>query len=382
MSNKASSENRSGSKKVGILTFHAYHNYGALLQTFALMTYLRSLGHDVELIDYVSEKTKTSTPLWRGWGLRSGRFVYQVRCKLIRIFHGSRLKTVMDRFRTEKLLGTSARLSFGQLAAAALQFDYLIVGSDQVWNPSICDDDAYFLALPEFSGVRISYAASCGGPAAYSRILPERKEQLEKFHTITVRDGVTLEFAKRHGISHAMRVVDPVFLPDISAFQTQKPAGLPEKYIVMFAFGGDSDATGQSFSAEAKKALGLPLVTIISSQETPAYLPHAEITLYAATPSDWTGIFFNAALVITDSFHGAAFAVRFRKQFLVLIPDANRGHRIVDLTSRYNLDDRIIKSSDQVAVALSREIDYQRVSVKVQEDIDFSRATLAKAVLR
>ncbi len=374
-------EKKVGRGKVGILTFHAYHNYGALLQTFALMTYLRSLGLEVELINYVSENTKTSTPLWRGWGLRSGRFLYQVRCKLIRILHGRRLKAVMDRFRAEKLLGTSPRLSLEQLAREANQFDCLIVGSDQIWNPAICDDDAYFLAFPGFNGVRISYAASCGGPAAYSRVRPERKEQLEKFHTITVRDQVTVEFTKRHGIDRAVRVVDPVFLPEISAFQLQKPANLPEKYIVMFAFGGDSDAAGRSFSAAAKKALGLPLVAIISSEETPAYLPHADITLYAITPFEWTSTFSNADLVITDSFHGAAFSIRFQKQFLVLIPDPTRGHRIVDLTSRYGLEGRIVKDADQVATVLDERIDYQQVNARVQKDIDLSKATLKNAIL-
>ena len=38
--------------KIGILTYHRAHNYGALLQAYALQTYLRGLGHEVEIIDY------------------------------------------------------------------------------------------------------------------------------------------------------------------------------------------------------------------------------------------------------------------------------------------------------------------------------------------
>ena len=38
--------------KIGILTFHHTANYGAVLQSFALSTFIRSLGHDVEIIDY------------------------------------------------------------------------------------------------------------------------------------------------------------------------------------------------------------------------------------------------------------------------------------------------------------------------------------------
>ena len=38
--------------KIGILTFHCAHNYGAVLQTYALVTYLRKNNYDAEIIDY------------------------------------------------------------------------------------------------------------------------------------------------------------------------------------------------------------------------------------------------------------------------------------------------------------------------------------------
>ena len=38
--------------KIGILTFHCAVNFGAVLQAFGLSQYLRSLGHDVSVIDY------------------------------------------------------------------------------------------------------------------------------------------------------------------------------------------------------------------------------------------------------------------------------------------------------------------------------------------
>ena len=38
--------------KIGILTFHYAHNYGALMQAWALKEYLQSIGHEVYFIDY------------------------------------------------------------------------------------------------------------------------------------------------------------------------------------------------------------------------------------------------------------------------------------------------------------------------------------------
>lgn len=37
--------------RIGILTFHYAQNYGAVLQTFALMSKLKELGHVVTVID-------------------------------------------------------------------------------------------------------------------------------------------------------------------------------------------------------------------------------------------------------------------------------------------------------------------------------------------
>ena len=38
--------------RIGILTFHYALNQGAVLQAYALQTYLERLGHQVEFIDY------------------------------------------------------------------------------------------------------------------------------------------------------------------------------------------------------------------------------------------------------------------------------------------------------------------------------------------
>ena len=38
--------------KIGILTFHRAHNYGAVLQCYALQERLKMAGYDVSVIDY------------------------------------------------------------------------------------------------------------------------------------------------------------------------------------------------------------------------------------------------------------------------------------------------------------------------------------------
>ena len=37
--------------KIGIITFHYAHNYGAVLQAFALCSKLRKEGYDAKIVD-------------------------------------------------------------------------------------------------------------------------------------------------------------------------------------------------------------------------------------------------------------------------------------------------------------------------------------------
>ena len=39
-------------KSAGILTFHDAHNYGAVLQAYALKKYIKKLGIDAKVINY------------------------------------------------------------------------------------------------------------------------------------------------------------------------------------------------------------------------------------------------------------------------------------------------------------------------------------------
>ena len=59
--------------KIGILTFHRAHNYGAVLQCYALQEVLKGMGHDVEVIDY---RQSAIDKAYNSWRLRW--FVYRL----------------------------------------------------------------------------------------------------------------------------------------------------------------------------------------------------------------------------------------------------------------------------------------------------------------
>lgn len=58
-------------KKVGILTFHGVHNYGSCLQAYAMLTTIKNLGCESEIINFRTEKQKDQyAPLTKRKGLK------------------------------------------------------------------------------------------------------------------------------------------------------------------------------------------------------------------------------------------------------------------------------------------------------------------------
>ena len=50
--------------KIGILTFHCAHNYGAVLQTYALKTHLEHEGFCVEIMNYTPSYQIDKYRIW------------------------------------------------------------------------------------------------------------------------------------------------------------------------------------------------------------------------------------------------------------------------------------------------------------------------------
>lgn len=116
-------------KKVGILTYHHAVNYGATLQGYALWQTVKKLGYDVEFIDYRPTKAIKS---------------YFVNRYLIK----NLIKSVkIDNFINRYAKQTNFRVRHkSQLEHKLLDYDTVIVGSDEVWNINSIRgfDKAYF----------------------------------------------------------------------------------------------------------------------------------------------------------------------------------------------------------------------------------------------
>ena len=95
----------------------------------------------------------------------------------------------------------------------------------------------------------------------------------------------------------------------------------------------------------------------------------------------WLKGFADADFVVTDSFHGTVFSIIFNKPFVV-IPNVDRGlTRFSSLMKLFDLEDRMIISTEKVADVIGQPIDYEKIQYRLdierRKSIDF----LTKALM-
>ncbi|WP_368767065.1 polysaccharide pyruvyl transferase family protein, partial [Enterobacter hormaechei] len=143
-------------KKVGIINFHySDHNYGAVLQAASVEHFLKENGIDAKHIDYVSKEreqkgvSETLKNILKKLGILDN--IKKLLGKDVHLKHEVENSVVFEDFRNKWLTRTERFNSFERLKKYPLEFEAVIVGSDQVWRPTqfnqYSDYKVYFLSF-------------------------------------------------------------------------------------------------------------------------------------------------------------------------------------------------------------------------------------------
>ena len=134
-------------KDVGILTFHASHNYGSCLQAYALQKTVDKLGVSSEIINFRTDKQKD---MYAVFTKRKGlKYLFKNLTHLLYYFPLKRKHKNFENFITNSYaLSSNEYKTSKELEEASLPYNTFIVGSDQIWNPIPKDFDwAYFFTV-------------------------------------------------------------------------------------------------------------------------------------------------------------------------------------------------------------------------------------------
>lgn len=345
--------------KVAILTFQGSNNYGALLQAFALQKKIMDISSvDVEIVNYTS-------PTKSGWykpvdfskkkGIKHN--LKQI-IKLPNFLFIKKKNHKTDRFKNDKLkIGTEHFIGkSANLENYLNKFSTVIVGSDQVWNYiNTSFDKVYLLDFKSNKYKKVSYAASFGRD-----IIPENMEKqmaslLQDFDMISVRENSGKTIINKMFDKQVYVTLDPTLLLTNKEWHKEFPATTQiqsKKYLLVYTIGRDRelDKIAKNFA----KRYHLELVRIMRD-----FRDNLRFSEIRKNPSveDFLSLISNAEYVITNSFHGVAFSINFKKDFVVYLNPQNKANtRINNLLEITDLGSRIIHSEDEWKALTS--IDY------------------------
>ena len=355
--------------KIGILTFHRAHNYGAVLQCYALQEYLVSQKYEVCVIDYVPEWMQRLYK-WNGINKFSIRHPRGLLKNILYIFSNRRRYINFESFILKylKLFHFSSENDF-------TNFDVIIIGSDQVWNKKITMGyDNYYWGNFKTNNKHkiIAYAPSMDEVPTKLEEICLIKKLLDNFNSISVRE---LELKKYLSsiTDHTINLtIDPTFLlsPNIWLKLTENIKSMYGDYLFFY------QARPNTFALDyaRKQANNLRVRFIYLSSM--AYYPHSK-GIGSSGPLEFLSLIRNAKYVITTSFHGTAFSILMNIQFTSLMLNDGKDSRIKSLLRILALSDRMKSLNEDICLS---EIKWDEVNKTLEHFVNDSKEYLCKAL--
>lgn len=319
-------------KKIGIITFHRAINYGAVLQAYALCSFLNSMGFETSVLDYRNsffEEVYHSTKL----SISSQSKKYSIKYMIRRLLERPIAKNLENKFNSFLKLYIELSQTFDRktLLEQNSEYNYFITGSDQVWNLDATNGDmSYFLDFADPTK-RISFAASLGG----FKLTQECVDEIKKYKSVSVRENLTNEQLKIYGIVSEIHM-DPVFLIEKKEWlKISDDYGIKKPYVLLFSMGKNKELCRAAKEYADDNNLDL---FYLSNNIGRCYLKGVK-HIFDASPSNFISLFYNARYIFTNSFHGTAFSILFEKQFYCHLTGTASDDRMMNLLSYFNLLD-------------------------------------------
>lgn len=343
--------------KIGILTFHEGINHGGFFQAFSTYSFLKSKGYDVEIINY---KNKTH------WLAEYKEFLITKNPQRL----VSNIKKIFAFKKDQKQMNLS---SFTKDATKIKEnYDVIVVGSDIVWNYEwdFLGKDPVYFGQGLNSKKWISYAPSFGAIDCENTVIPDFVSNgLRKFTHISVRDENSKCIVKKACSKEAKVVLDPTFLFETNGME--KPIKVNEPFLLVYAFTlRDSDILQTKAFAKKNK---LKVVAVGYSQ------PWADFNIINLGPFEWIGYFYKSSYVLTGTFHGTLYSLKYKKNF---ITSDNKGisNKTKTILSKLGLLNRLTEGELNFEYLYTNGIDYDQVTDLLMPLIDDSKKYLINAI--
>lgn len=358
--------------------FMSQKNHTFLLDVFAEVSKRDSLAHlvllgDGELMDAMKEKASNL-------GIKDYVNQKHWRRNIIHILHFrpgvDTLSTYVEKIRQLRTF-TKYERSIPRTRPVKtakeiidLKLDLIVLGSDEIWN--LCGSGYHPLKFG--TGLEnqrtIAYAPSVGAVTEETAVPEDVLSGLKHLDRISGRDVESLKFVERACGRKAEKMLDPTFLYNFDTdIERENIKPKPYRYILIYDCKLTEPMVKQLQEYAKKNDL-----KIIGAGDYKTFYDEGFIDL---TPYEWVDLFRNAEKVITGTFHGTVFSIKYNKSVLCYPTEKNRINKIRSLLSDMKIASRLLKvgCEDEFIPLLDTPMDYTEtrnyIAQKIQEADDF-----------
>ncbi len=198
--------------KIAIMTFYQEDNYGTVLQAAALSRYLTQLGHQADLIQYVSDGRIQTIHKDSARKEFSRRVREELREERNPLITGKLSGESFEQFRRKHLTETFACVTLPDLERLNEIYDVFICGSERIWYATSFDSHL-FLDFVHDPRRMIAYAPSLLREGMQDLHVRKRMgELISRFSFLSVREEIGRKLLDEYFSIHTEEVADPVLL--------------------------------------------------------------------------------------------------------------------------------------------------------------------------
>ncbi|WP_279001805.1 polysaccharide pyruvyl transferase family protein [Thomasclavelia cocleata] len=357
-------------KNLGILTIIDNDNYGNRLQNYAVQTVLNQMN--------ISNETIINTAVF------NEKKKYLLR--KIKYFMTDSYNSYSNNInRKEAFREFNKNIYFSKnkySVYSKFNYKYLLVGSDQIWNP-------YFGRLREVDLLDINCKNNYTKKIAFSASfgvnkLPDKLNKLDKlfecfnnFNAISVREDSGKKILQDLGYKGKISVlIDPTMLLSAKEWDkvTRKPRMLKSKKYILNYFLGDLSEEREKEIQRVANENDCEIINILDKNSP----------FYECGPSEFLYLEKHAFLICTDSFHSSVFGVIYNKPFIVFEREqenaVNLSSRLDTLISKLKLENRKYNGKNIVFDNMNHDYTeaYELLEIEKAKSIYFLKKTLEK----
>lgn len=362
--------------KIALLSPYISHNYGTVLQAFALQRCISKMGVDSEYIHVHLYKGRLGMIKYF---IHNPLFLYRLMCNRYKnrnllkynFLSGEKYSKIIKKnkeFVERFLTFVSKPYVPSEYIVVNKKYDLFVAGSDQTWSPELdYKYSPFFLPFVKDVNKKGSYACSFGTNNIDSKYKIFLKKALSDFRYLSCRDKQNAKMLEQLLGVKVANVLDPTLLMNKESWAAyMEKIEMPKKYILCYILG-----TKQCISQYAEKVgkeLNLPVYYILTR---PEYESKKNVIENIGC-QEFLYLIANCSYLVTDSFHGTIFAINFHKDvesFNKYESNSFDNGRIFDILSEFGLGNHFHEDGN---FDMPSHINYEMVIPIVEEKRNIS----------